>query len=173
LALSVGACASTDATAPAALSAGNWKIERSVDRISGAPAARVFLSTTAGNSRSRRAAPAIVQLMCYEERPIVRFAFDFRVGINKTAFLEYRFDAIAGRKANADILPDHKTILIAADWAEVSQFVDALAASSILFVRVSSLSDGRTEAEFRTGGAPGAIETAYAACPLPRSTAGR
>jgi hypothetical protein len=110
--------------------------------------------------------------MCYEERPIVRFAFDFRVGINKTAFLEYRFDATAGRKANANILPDYKTILIQ-DGAEVSQFVDALAASGILFVRVSSLSDGRTEAEFRTGGAPVAVETAYAACPLPRSTAGR
>jgi len=169
LALSLGACAGDGLATATAPSAGNWTIERSVDRISGSPAARVYLVTSAKNNRGQ-SGRGLLQLMCYDATPVVRFAFDFKVGINKTAYLEFRFDANPGRKPNADILPDHTVIMIE-EPAEVRKFVDELAASGILFVRVSSLTGMRTEAEFRTPGAPVAIDAAYADCPLRRSAA--
>ena len=48
----------------------------------------------------------------------------------------------------------------------MARFLGELATSHVLFLRVTSLSDPRTEVEFQVAGAPAAIETAYANCPL-------
>jgi hypothetical protein len=160
----------TNALAPAPAS--DWKIERRVDRISGSLAPTALLYTRASNNHNQFPRPALLQLMCFNKQPIVRFAFDFRVGANKSAITEYRFDEKPGRKPQATFLPDYKTIIIE-DVDDVAQFLDGLATSSLLYVRVSSLIAGHTSAEFRVPGAATAIDTVYAQCPLPGDRKGR
>jgi hypothetical protein len=168
LASLLGACASGGGSTQ---SVGNWRIERSIDRISGAPAARVYLEKKALNAQGKFD-QAILQLACFDGRPIVRIGFSFRIGTNRNATVEYRFDANPGRKAYAEILTDHRTIVIE-EKGELAQFVGELASAVVLLVRVISLSDPRTEVQFQVAGAQPAIEAAYAACPLERATAGR
>ena len=160
----LSACAAVNAsnTAP---SAGQWVINRQIDRISGQPAPKVFLEAAATNSRTRKKGASIIQLMCFEKQPVVRFAYDFRVGAQTNSVLEYRFDQNPGHKATSKILNDYKTIMIQ-DRTAVQQFVDELANANVLFVRVTSLQEGRTEAEYHPPGASVAIEAAYGECPL-------
>ena len=87
-----------------------------------------------------------------------------RIGANRSAILEYRFDDKPGRKAEARFLQDYKTIVIE-NRAAVTAFVDELASANVLYLRVTSLFAGRTTAEFFVHGAPAAIEAAYADCP--------
>ena len=165
IALSLTACTTAEVAKP---SAGNWSIDNKADRITGVPTSRVFVESRATNSRSGKSAVAIVQLMCFEKEPIVRFAYDFRVGANASATLDYRFDQKPGRKADVKFLADSRTAVMG-DRAALARFVEELATSSVLFVRVTSLSLGRTEAEFRVPGGSAAIDAGYAECPLKRS----
>ncbi len=48
----------------------------------------------------------------------------------------------------------------------MAQFVDELATSGVLYLRIRSLNAGRSSAEFRLDGAPAAIDAAFAGCPL-------
>jgi hypothetical protein len=169
LMLPLAACAggdnaslSTNASAP---SAGNWRIHKRVDRISGTPVAAAELTTFVNNSKKQFSHNGILQLLCFDKQPVVRLAFDLRVGANRSAVLEYRFDEKPGRKADGRFLPDYRTFVID-EKAEVAKFLDELGTSKVLFVRISSLSAGRTAAEFRVPGAPVAIEAVYGACPV-------
>jgi hypothetical protein len=168
--LGLGACAGSGGLTQ---SVGNWRIERTVDRISGAPAARVYLQKMALNAQGKFDT-ATLQLGCFDGRPIVRIGFNFHIGINRNAFVEYRFDGNPGHRPYAEILSDHRTVVIE-EKGEVARFVDELASAAVLFVRVVSLSDPRTQVEFHVPGAASAIEAAYAACPIERAaaTAGR
>jgi hypothetical protein len=60
---------------------------------------------------------------------------------------------------------DYKTIVIE-DKAEVAQFVNELATSNLLYVRVRSLNRGRSSAEFRLDGSPAAIAAGFSGCPF-------
>jgi hypothetical protein len=157
-------CACATAEKPGDPAAGNWTIQQTVDRINDATSPRVFLASTASNNRRGPVGPTIVQLMCFDKAPIVRFAFEAKVGVNNTLVLEYRFDQNPGRKATARVLSDHQTVVIE-DKAAVAQFLQELTRSNVLYVRITSLTAGTTEAEYRLAGAPVAIETAYAGCP--------
>ena len=44
------------------------------------------------------------------------------------------------------------------------QFVDELASSNVLYLRIRSLNSGRTTAEFRVAGAGAAVQAAFADC---------
>jgi hypothetical protein len=169
LMLPLAACAGTDNSALSAnasvASAGKWRIEPRVDRISGGTAPSSILETVARNTHSVDPHVGVVQLMCFDKKPIIRVAFNIKVGANNTAILEYRFDEKPGRKANGEFLSDH-TIFLIDEKADVAKFLDELATSTVLFVRVSSLALGRTTAEFRVTGAPVAIESVYAQCPV-------
>lgn len=160
-ALSTGA-SGTGAVAPVT---GDWKIEPRPDRITGTLSPSAFVVSGARNTHNTFTRPSIVQLMCFDKKPIVRFGFEFRVGSNRSAILEYRFDDKPGRKANAKFLQDYRTAVIE-EKADVAQFLDELATSGVLFVRVSSLNAGRTTAEYRVQSAPPAIDAVYAHCPV-------
>lgn len=164
----LGACVKRDplVSTAGATAAGNWRIERQADRITGAPLSSALLPTrNSSNSAVAFAQPAMLQLLCFENRPVVRFAFEFKVGSTKNSTLGYRFDEKPGHEPNARILNDFKTAVIE-DKAAVAQFVSELAISSVLYVRIRSLNAGRSSAEFRLDGAPAAIEAAYAGCPV-------
>jgi hypothetical protein len=166
LALSAGGCARDSLVSTAsAVPVGNWKVERQVDRITGAPLSSALL-TTRNSSNTAVAFPQIatLQLLCFKSDPVVRIAFEFKVGSNQNSSLGYRFDENLGREVDARFVQDYKTVVIE-DRATVAQFVSELATSNVLYVRIRSLNAGRSSAEFNLEGAPAVIESALAGCP--------
>lgn len=166
--LLLGACAARDpyVSASAATAVGNWRVERQTDRITGAPLSSAILRTT--NSSQSAVAftrPAALQIGCFKDQPVVRMAFEFKVGSNRNSVLGYRFDEKPGHEIEARFLQDFKTVVIE-ERQEVVQFVTELATSNLLYIRIRSLNAGRTAAEFRVDGAPAAIEAALAQCPV-------
>jgi hypothetical protein len=166
LAAALGGCQARDplVSTAQAMPAGNWRIERQVDRVTGAPLASAFLMTrNSSNSAVPFPKPAMLQLSCFKNRPTVRLAFEFKIGSTRNSELGYRFDQKPGHETTARFL-DLKTVVIE-DAGEVARFVTELASSSVLYVRIRSLSAGRSSAEFQLAGAPAAIEAALARCP--------
>ena len=60
--------------------------------------------------------------------------------------------------------------MVIEDRAAVTTFVNELAMSNMLVIRIRSLAAGRTTAEFKLDGAPAAIEAAFVGCPLTPAT---
>jgi hypothetical protein len=147
---------------------GDWRIERQVDRITGAPISSALLMTNhVSNSNVVVAPPARLQLACFKERAAVVISFAFKIGSTRNAELGYRFDEKAGHQPRVRIVDDYKSVLID-DPNEVMRFTNEMAAANGLYVRIRSLTAaGRTSAEFKVAGAPAAIAAAYAGCPLP------
>lgn len=152
---------------PATTASGNWKIEKQTDRITGVPVpSAMLIINNASNSFAEYAQPASMQLTCFDGKPMVRFAFEFKVGTDPNSTLGYRFDEKPGHdNIAARFLQEYRTVVIE-DRAAVATFVNELAASSTLIIRIRSLAAGRTTAEFKLDGAPAAIEAAFAGCPL-------
>ena len=165
----VSGCAGRDpyVATPATTTSGNWKIEKQEDRITGVPVpSAMLIIPNASNSFADYAKPASMQLTCFEGKPMVRFAFDFKVGADTNSTLGYRFDDKPGHdNVPAYFLQEYKTVVIN-DTPEVVRFIGDMQGSNILVMRVRSLSAGRTTAEFKLDGAPAAIESAFAGCPL-------
>ncbi len=125
-------------------SAGNWTIERNIDRITGAPAARVYVRTMVLNRRGELDW-IVLQLGCFDGKPIARIGFHARIGTQRNAIVQYRFDRNPGRQASAEILTDHRTVVIEAK-DELARFIGELATANVLLVRVASLTvDARTD----------------------------
>lgn len=167
LGLGLGACVTRDpSVAPITTAAGNWKIERQLDRITGAPLPSAQLITdTSSNSLDMQTRPASLQLTCFDNQPLVRFAFAFKVGTEGNTAFGYRFDDRPGHdNVNTRVLSNH-TVMVIDNRAEVERFVSELRESRTLVVRIRSLSGPRTTAEFRLDGAPAAVEAAFAGCP--------
>lgn len=169
LGASLGACQMRDpyVAAPATTTSGNWKIEKQVDRITGVPVpSAMIVIPNASNTFNDYAKPGSMQLTCFEDKPLVRFAFEFKVGTDSNSVLGYRFDEKPGHdNVPARFLQEYRTVVIE-DRAAVVKFANELATSSTLVIRVRSLNAGRTTAEFKLDGAPAAIESAFAGCPL-------
>lgn len=169
MAMVLGACATPDpyVANPATTTSGNWKIEKQVDRITGVPVPSAMLVIdNASNSFAEYARPASMQLTCFEGKPMVRFAFEFKVGTDPNSIIGYRFDEKSGHdNVAARFLQEYRTVVIE-DRAAVAAFANELATSSVLIIRIRSLAAGRTTAEFKLDGAPAAIEAAFAGCPL-------
>ncbi|MES2752622.1 MAG: hypothetical protein V4661_14735 [Pseudomonadota bacterium] len=169
LGVGLGGCAGRDpyVAAPASTPSGNWKIERQIDRITGVPVpAAINVIDNASNSFADRPRPASMQLTCFDGKPLVRFAFEFKVGSDTNSILGYRFDEKPGRDnvGGVRFLQEHKTVVIE-DRAAVATFVGDLNGSNTLLIRIRSLNAGRTTAEFKLDGSPAAIEAAFAGCP--------
>ncbi len=148
--------------------AGNWRVERQTDRITGAPISSAFLPTRSSHTRERYPRSAHVQLACFKGEPLVRFAFDVRIGSTRNSEFGYRFDDKPGRTGEVRFLQDYKTVVIE-DNTEVARFLNELAKSEKLYILIRSLNAGRTAAEFRLEGAGDAIEQALAGCMPKRS----
>jgi hypothetical protein len=149
------------------VSSGEWRIERQADRITGNSIASALLSTrNSSHSGVDYAQPAQMQLTCFEGKPVVRFAFEFKIGSDRNSALGYRFDDKPGRdNVESRILLGY-TVIVIEDKTAVAQFVDELLNSNVLYLRIRSLNSGRTTAEFRVAGAGAAVQAAFADCPL-------
>lgn len=173
--MSVGLCAALAACIspdpyvanPATTTSGNWKIEKQIDRITGVPVpSAMLIIDNASNSFADTAKPASMQLTCFDGKPMVRFAFDFKVGTDPNSTIGYRFDEKPGHdNIAARFLQEYRTVVIE-DRPAVVTFVNELASSRVLVIRIRSLAAGRTTAEFKLDGGPAAIEAAFAGCPL-------
>lgn len=165
-----GACSTRDPSVfqndTNTVAAGNWRIERTPDRITGVPLPSAQLATTqSSNSAVQNSKPAMIQLTCFEGRPIVRFSFEFRIGSDLNSVLGYRFDDRPGHdNVPSRVLLGYKVIVIE-DGAAVAQFTQELASSKSLVVRIRSLNAGRTVADFATDGGKTAIDAVLANCP--------
>ena len=166
-ALLLSACTGRDpfVSNASAVPVGNWRIERQVDRVAGTPLSSALVVGQSSNTSVDYPHPAGLNLLCFKEQPIVRIAFQFKVGSDRESAMGYRFDDKPGHETQARFLADYHVVVIE-DQAEVAQFVNELATSEVLYVRVRSLNAGRSTAEFRLSGAQAAIESGYAGCPL-------
>jgi hypothetical protein len=148
---------------------GDWKIDRGHDRILGKPTSFAQVNARSRNVDLTGPRYALqlgsLELICFDNRPVVRFEFTHRIGSNRTSVLSYRFDENPGRDTQARFLATYK-IAVIEDPKEVVQFVDQLRSSSKLYVRVVSHVAGITTIEFPVKGAPGAIDAAFQNCPV-------
>ncbi|RTL73882.1 MAG: hypothetical protein EKK36_12655 [Bradyrhizobiaceae bacterium] len=170
LAAVTGACSTRDPSVfqneANTIAAGNWRIERTPDRITGVPVPSAQLATLkASNSIVPDPKPASIQLTCFEGKPIVRFAFDFKIGSDANSILGYRFDDKPGHDSVPSRILLGYTIIVIEDGAAVAQFTQELASSKSLVVRIRSLNAGRTVADFETDGGKAAIDAVFAKCP--------
>jgi len=147
------------------VSAGNWRIERQTDRVTGKPISSALLVTrNSSSSESLVTQNASMQIGCFMGQPLVKFGFANKVGTDPNSFLGYRFDDKPGHEIGARFLQKADAVVIE-DKAEVAQFIGEMATSHSLYVRLRSLNAGRTSAEFTVDGAKTAIEAALAECP--------
>jgi hypothetical protein len=154
------------------VSAGDWRIERQTDRVTGKPISSAVLVThKSSNSQSPLTTQnASMQIGCFMGKPIVEFGFTNKVGTDPNSFLGYRFDEKPGHEIGARFLQKANAVVIE-EKAEVAQFIGEMASSHSLYVRLRSLNAGRTSAEFTVDGAPEAIKAALADCPVESTTA--
>ena len=106
-----------------------------------------------------------MQLLCFKEQAAVLVVLEFKIGSTRNAELGYRFDDKPGHQPTVRIVEGYKSVVIE-DPAEIAQFVNEMATSKVLYLRVRALNALRTSAEFPVDGAPAAIAAAYATCPL-------
>jgi hypothetical protein len=169
LAAVLSACVAADplVTTVTTRPSGLWRIEQQIDRITGAPNSSAVLTTRrASHSGMPFARPAVLQIGCFNKQPIVRLAFEFKVGSNRNSLLGYRFDEKPGKEIGGRFLADYTTVVIE-DRTEVEDFFRDMASSKSLYVRIRSLNAGRTSAEFEVEGAAEAIAAATAGCKQP------
>ena len=154
-----------DATTP--VRSGEWRIEKRIDRVTGAPlSSSIVMTNRVSHSGVAFAQPARLQLACFKEHAAAIIGFAFKIGSTRNAEVAYRFDDKLGHEPRARIVNDYLTVLID-DPNEVKQFTEEIVASNVLYLRIRSLTAaGRTSAEFNVAAAPAATAAAYASCPL-------
>ena len=165
LALWLGACARDPfVTSRMNVRSGSWRMERQVDRITGLQIGSALAVGRASNSSIAFPQNATLQLWCFAGKPIATFRFEFKVGNDSSSFLAYRFDEKPGHEIGGQFVASAMSVAIQ-EPDEIATFVDELSTSKSLYIRIRSISAGRTAAEFKVDGAPAAIEAAYATCP--------
>lgn len=168
LALVLGGCANNAYfTSQNSTASGNWRIDQKIDRVTGAPVAGAVVDTLNSSQTGQFATrPAFIQLTCFERQPIVRIAFQFKIGADRNTNLGYRFDDKPGHDdVDSRVLFGNQVIVIE-NRPAVSQFIADLAGSNVLYLRLRSLGGTGTTAEFKVNGGEAAAQAAYADCPL-------
>ncbi|WP_244628446.1 hypothetical protein [Tardiphaga robiniae] len=92
--------------------AGEWLIPHQIDRITGAELPSAYVFAEASNSNVDFPRVSSLLLTCIDGAPLIRFAFDFKIGSNRNTVLGYRFD---GKPGHDDVgsrvvrgKPDHR-----------------------------------------------------------------
>jgi hypothetical protein len=98
---------------PGRVPVGKWSIERTIDRVTGAPVSNSILPTLrVANGEIPFPPPAKLQLICFKERPTVVIAFDFKIGSTRNAEVGYRFDEKPCHQPPVRIVDDYKTLIV-------------------------------------------------------------
>ena len=165
--LTLSACAGArdPAVAPGnTTQAGNWQIEKQIDRVTGVPLESALVVTSSSHSSEPFPKKATLQLACFNKKPLVRFSFETKVATTYSNEFGYRFDDRPGHQIAAGFLGNDKVAVIE-NGADVAQFLDELKDARTLYLRIRSLGFGRTTAEFNVEGAAAAIAATTAHCP--------
>ncbi|MBS0531032.1 MAG: hypothetical protein JSS22_16805 [Proteobacteria bacterium] len=163
----LGGCARDPyVTASGETTSGNWQIAHQADRITGAELPSASIRAPASNTYVDFPKPSMMQITCFEKAPLVRFAFEFKIGPDKNTVLGYRFDDKPGHdNVESRVLMGEGAIVIDKP-AAVAQFINELGGARKLYVRIRSLNLGRTTAEYPLEGSATAMQAALAGCPL-------
>ncbi|MCG6203745.1 hypothetical protein LPW26_03775 [Rhodopseudomonas sp. HC1] len=170
----VGAVALSGCVTSNTVRSGTWVIDQRPDQITGAPVGGAYTMVWgATKSGDPSIYSASLQLTCFENRPIAKLAFQFRIGSDRNTSFGYRFDDKPGHDAVESRVLFGNRVLIVDDDAALRQFIAELRGSTKLFVRIRALNAGNSAVEFKVDGSEPAIEAAYAGCPLPPLPSGR
>jgi hypothetical protein len=93
--LLLGGCAANDPVVSTTLNtapAGNWQTEKQLDRITGATISSSTLAAKSSHTRKPFQKNAVLQLLCFRDKPIVRFGFEVTIGSTRNSDLGHRFD---------------------------------------------------------------------------------
>ncbi|PZA09028.1 hypothetical protein DNX69_25390 [Rhodopseudomonas palustris] len=150
------------------LRSGSWQIDQRPDLITGKPVAgAVTIAAQASNSTDPlRVAMASLQLTCFENRPVAKINFSFRIGSDRNTSFGYRFNDKPGHDAVESRVLLGLRVIVIEDAAALQQFVADLHGANRLVVRIRSLNAGTSTAVFPVDGSDQAIEAAYRECPL-------
>jgi hypothetical protein len=164
----LGGCARDPyVTADGETMAGNWYIAHQIDRVTGAELPSAVTFALASNTYAEYPRASQMQLTCLDRKPLVRFAFDFKIGSDRDSVLGYRFDDRPGQEnVEARLLRGQKILIIEAD-TDLARFLGEISGSSKLYIRVRSMTGGRTAAEYDLEGSSAAMQAAFAKCPMP------
>ena len=147
-------------------SQGSWRIARQFDRVTGADLASATTFAEASNTNVAMPRMSSLQLTCFERRPLIRFAFDFKIGSNTSTELGYRFDDKPGVDSTPAHVLDGRQIIVIEEPMAVAAFVRDLKDARKLYVRIRAISLGRTSVEYDLEGSPAALQAGFAACPV-------
>lgn len=165
LGLSLAACAGAPPSAETA-AAGAWRIEQRHDPINGTTAT-AMVGKPVVDPKTLVFHKTLLQLMCFDGAPIVRFAFDFNVGAANSTTLSYRFDDNPPRpNIKSHLVGRDVKVVTIEDRAAVAQFAQELAAANVLHLQIASLTRGRLNIDYPVAGGAAAIEASYATCPV-------
>ncbi len=155
----------------------DWWIVNQTDRITEATLPSAFVYAEASNSNVEYPRVSSLLLTCLERKePLIRFAFDFRIGTRSNTVLGYRFDDLPGHEGVAVRILRNNRVVIIEDRDAIATFVAELEKAQTLYVRIRSIDGGRTAVEYPVAGAWTAIRAAFTNCempPLPKPDPGR
>ena len=168
VALMLVACSNRDpyVTSAGETPSGSWKIFHQVDKITGAELPSATVRALASQTYAANPAPSLMQMTCFDKQPIVRFGFEFKIGTSKDTILGYRFDDKPGHESVAARVVAGDISMIIDNPVVVAEFVNEMAGSKKLYVRIRSMAVGRTTAEYPLDGSAAAIQAAFAGCPV-------
>lgn len=145
-----------------------WRIVRQVDRVTGAELPSAFVYAEASNSNFNYPRISSFQLTCMEQKkPLIRFAFDFKIGTGINTVLGYRFDDLPGHQDVTIRVLLNNTVIVIEDRDTIARLVAELDKAETLYVRIRSIDGGRTAVEYPVSGAWTAIRAAFANCDMP------
>jgi hypothetical protein len=147
-------------------SQGSWRIARQFDRVTSADLASATTFAEASNTNVVIPKMSSLQLTCFERRPLIRFAFDFKIGSNNNTELGYRFDDKPGVESTPARVLDGRQIIVIEEPFAVAGFVRDLKDARKLYVRIRAISLGRTSVEYDLEGSAAALQAGFAACPV-------
>lgn len=147
---------------------GEWWIPHQIDRITGERLPSAYVFAEASNSNIDYPRVSSLLLTCLEKNePVIRFAFDFKIGSNRETVLGYRFDDKPGHEDVLARVVRGNQIMVIESRAAIARFVSELAGARVLYVRIRSINGGRTAVEYPLEGAGAAVRAAFAACDMP------
>jgi hypothetical protein len=147
------------------LTSGDWRISTQVDRVTGRTLPSAGIVAPASNSYSDWPKPSMMQLTCFDGKPLVRFAFAWKIGSDANTILGYRFDDQPGRDLidGVRFMQDERMVVIE-DPPAVMRFIADIKGSQKLYVRIRSITHGRTTVDYDLAGSEPAIKAAFADC---------
>jgi hypothetical protein len=146
----------------------DWWIPHQVDRVTGAVLPSAYVYAEASNSNLVYPRVSSLLLTCMPgNRPLVRFAFDFKIGSHLNTTLGYRFDDLPGHEIVPTRVVRGNQIIVIEEPDAIAVFVAELEKAETLYVRIRSINGGRTSVEYPVEGAWNAVRAAFANCAMP------